>query len=164
MGDKPDGNKAIRAVWLKAMADEGDEIGVFAHIVRMLWRSHDPERRVAAQLLLRYAKTGRFLEVARGPMGRPPGPVKCKRTPTGERRAVEVPRNEIALSVFLRLEPGPLPLIGPREVSRELRRRGLGDAIAKTARFFGISEDVARDCFEAYRDELLRFGDVITWS
>ncbi len=171
MGERPDSHKAIRAAYLKAMADEGDETGVFAHIVRMLWRSDDPEQRTAARLLLRYSRTGRFSAAAKATTGRLAGPVKCKRTPTGESRECEVPRNEIALSVFHHLAPdpkhskfAPAAIFDVEERQRSLRRRKLGKAVADTARYFGISENVVRDCFEEHCDELLLFGDVITWS
>lgn len=171
MDKRPDSNKAIRAAYLKAMADEGDETGVFAHIVRMLWRSDDPEQRMAARLLLGYSKTGRFSDTAKAMIGRPTGPVKCKSTPTGERRECEVPRSEIALSAFLRLEPDPKPpmvaleaVFDADERRRSLRRRKLGKAVADTARYFGINENVVRDCFEEHCDELLLFGNAITWS
>ncbi|MER8570631.1 hypothetical protein NKH19_00750 [Mesorhizobium sp. M1338] len=162
---------AIRAAYLKAMADEGDETGVFAHIVRMLWRSDDPEQRMAARLLLRYCRTGTFPAAAKAKTGRPAGPVKCKRTPTGEPRECEVPRNEIALSVFHRLVPDPKPpklalaaIFDADERRRSLRRRKLRKAVAETASYFGVSENVVRDCFEEHCDELLLFGDAITWS
>ncbi|MGY3327483.1 hypothetical protein ACVILI_000500 [Mesorhizobium sp. USDA 4775] len=171
MDKRPDSAKAIRAAYLKAMADEADETGVFAHIVRMLWRSDDPEQRMAAKLLLGYCRTGQFSEAAKAMIGRPTGSVKCIRTPTGERKACEVPRNEIALSVFLRLGPDPRPpmfalaaIFDADERGRSLRRRKLGKAVADTALFFGISEKVVRDCFDGHCNELLLFGNVITWS
>ncbi|MER9580486.1 hypothetical protein [Mesorhizobium sp. M0276] len=171
MGKRPDSHKAIRAAYLKAMADEGDETGVFAHIVRMLWRSEDPEQRMAARILLRYSRTGRFSEAPKATIGKPTGPVKCKRTPTGERRECEVLRSEIALSAFHHLAPDPKPpkftlaaIFDADERRSSLRRRKLGKAVADTARYFGISENVVRDCFEEHYDELLLFGDVITWS
>jgi hypothetical protein len=172
MGNKPDSHKGIRAAYLKAMADEGDEAGVFDHIARMLWKSGDPEQQMAARLLLRYCRMGRFSEPAKPMIGRPTQPpVKCKRTPTGQSMECVVPRSEIALSVYLRLVPDPKPpnfplaaIFDADERRRSLRRRKLGKAVADTARFFVISKDVARDCFEDHYDELLLFGDTITWS
>ena len=82
-----------------------------------------------------------------------------------------MPRNEIALSVYLRLKPEPEPLLSVAAVvydakQREyyLRRRGLSRAVAGTAQFFGISEETARNCFGEYRDDLLLFADLIDWG
>ncbi len=167
MSKKLEGNKSIRAAVLQAMAEEGDGVGVVAHIARMLRRPGDAESRMAVRLLLRLFRTGAFSDA---PKGRPSGPVMCQRTPSGELEAVAVPRNEIALSVFLRLEPDPKPpagralVVDQGERRRLLVRRKLSKAVHDTARFFGISQNVVRDCFEEHCDELLQFGDAIKWS
>jgi hypothetical protein len=149
--------KSVRL--LIARAAFGDEIGVKAQIVRLLWRAGGLERRVAAKLLIWFFRTGRFTKARKGPQ---PRPIKCIRTPTGERKEALVPRNEIALDVFHRLELGPG---SPRE-------RKLGKAIKDAARFYGITKKQVRDCFDEYREDLFWISDEtsswisdrITWS
>ncbi|WP_210235174.1 hypothetical protein, partial [Mesorhizobium sp. M4B.F.Ca.ET.214.01.1.1] len=68
----------------------------------------------------------------------------------------EVLRTEIALLVFYGLKPGPHPpLDAADDVRRVLTGRDLAGAVRAAAEFYGISEKVARDCFNDYRDELL---------
>ena len=118
----------------------------------MLPRSDAPEQRAAARLLIRFFKTGQFTKPT---VLKPEHMVECRiMAAGGRRRKTLVPRKEIALNVFLLLEPGP----------GSLRERKLGKAIKDTALFFDITEKQVRDCFNECREDLLQFGDLITWS
>ena len=131
-----------------------DEIGTKVRIVRMLWRSGDRVQMAMAKLLVWYFKTstGQFTKPTEL---KPKRVVECRIMATGgQRKKALVPRKEIALNVFLLLEPGPGSLL----------ERKLGKAIKDTALFFDITDKQVRDCFNECREDLLQFGDLITWS
>ncbi|MCS3744315.1 hypothetical protein [Rhizobium sp. BK661] len=163
------GQKTIGAAGLEAMADMGDWADVFAQVARRLLRSHDPEDMMAADLVHRYLRKGP--EPAETATWRPPRVVNCKRMPTCVSAECMVSRSEIALTVYLGLRPDPRPsqygraaVLDPDERRRLLRRRGLLKAVTETSLFFGISENVVRDCFEEYCENLFLFADEIKWS
>lgn len=117
----------------------------------MLWRSGDLEQMAAAKLLVRYFKTNQFAKPA---VSKPKPVVRCLILTGHGREEARVPRGEIAVNVFILLEPGP----------GTFRKRKLGKAIKDTALIFGITEKQVRDCFNEHRDKLLTWGRLITWS